>query len=170
MLGLNLDKYDNKLVKSLTLVDISDGMISEAAERVQVLSNLNGIEVKFIKADATSELVNLFGEEKFDTVVDSFSLCVMGNIGALKCLDQIKRVVKKGNLGQILLLENSRSSNQLLGLYQDATANAAASAGGKGCVYNQNVESLILQTGGLNIQDQLSYSAGLFRFFKCIRT
>ena len=72
MLGLNLDKYDNKLVKSRTLDDISDGMLSEAA--------------------------------------------------------------------------------------------------GKGCVYNQNVESIILQTGGLSIHDQLSYSAGLFRLFKCIRT
>jgi methyltransferase OMS1 len=69
--------------------------------------------------------------------------------------------------GQLLLLENSRSSNPLLGMYQDTTADAAAGMGGKGCVYNQNVEAMIQSTKGMKIEQQELYAAGLFRSFQC---
>lgn len=69
--------------------------------------------------------------------------------------------------GQVLLLENSRSSNPILGLYQDATSDAAASAGGKGCVYNQDVGSLI-RASGMKIEREDLYAAGLFRAFRCL--
>ena len=69
--------------------------------------------------------------------------------------------------GRILLLENSRSSNPLLGMYQDATADAAASIGGKGCVYNQDVASIIHSIEGMNIEKEEMYAAGLFRAYRC---
>lgn len=163
--GLNLDKYVGDQIESLTLVDISDGMLQEAAARVKTLPNLRGVPVEMVRADATSELVARFGSQQFDTVVDSFSLCVMGNVGAKQCLDQMAAVVKKQ--GRLLLLENSRSSNPVLGLYQDATADAVASAGGKGCVYNQDVRAMIRSTGCLNIVQETPYAAGLFRSFVC---
>jgi methyltransferase OMS1, mitochondrial len=122
-----------------------------------------------VQADATSELVSRFGSDSFDTVIDSFSLCVMGNKGASDCLYQLARVVKRDD-GLVLLLENNRSSNRLLGLYQDATAEAAASIGGKGCLYNQDVGTLIRKTGLLAIRQEQAYSAGLFRAFECFRT
>ena len=71
-------------------------------------------------------------------------------------------------IGKILLLENSRADNPLLGWYQDRTANAAASLGGKGCVYNQDVPSLIREAG-LIIEDERSFAGGLFRAFVCVR-
>jgi methyltransferase OMS1 len=148
--GLNLANYDKTRVSSLTVVDISEGMIEEARARTKAL-NL-GFPVEFIKADATSELTTIFGTDAFDTVVDSFSLCVMGNQGARDCLSQMTDVVKKS--GRILLLENSRSSSAVFGWYQDATANAAASVGGKGCVYNQDVGSMIRETSGLTIDNE----------------
>lgn len=144
-------------------------MLREAVSRAKSLHNLKNVQVTAVKADATSELVNRFGDGAFDTVVDSFSLCVMGNEGAVQCLDQISKVVKQGQEGQVLLLENSRSSNQILGLYQDATADVTATAGGKGCVYNQDVEAMVRRSGRLTIQQQSTYAAGLFRFFKCVR-
>jgi methyltransferase OMS1 len=163
--GLNLDKYQKDKLKSLTVVDISEGMLREATVRIKSLPNLKGVKVKIVKADATSDLLDTFGPQAFDTVIDSFSLCVMGNSGAKACLDQISRVVTKG--GRVLLLENSRSSNPLLGLYQDATADLVAPLGGKGCVYNQDVEAMINASGKLRIDKQTLYAAGLFRSFEC---
>lgn len=172
--GLNLDKYAGEQIESLTLVDISDGMLREAAARVKTLPNLRGVPVTMLKADATKELAARFGSSSstdqpmmFDTVVDAFSLCVMGNEGARKCLDQMASVVQKQPTGRVLLLENCRSSNPVLGLYQDATAEAAASAGGKGCVYNQDVRAMILATGRLEILQETPYAEGLFRSFVC---
>jgi len=168
--GLNLDKYQQSQLTSLTLVDISDGMLQQARRRVESLPNLKGVPIKMVRADATTELVDMFGVESFDTVVDSFSLCVMGNTGAVKCLHQMGQIVKKRqDNGQLLLLENSRSSNPVLGLYQDATADAAAAAGGKGCVYNQDVSKMIRSTGTLEIRQEIPYAAGLFRSFICER-
>jgi hypothetical protein len=90
----------------------------------------------------------------------------MGNEGAKLRLEQLTKVAKAQS-GSILLLENSRSSNPLLARYQDVTAETAAMAEGKGCVYNQDVEALIKATRGLTIQQEESYVAGLFRPFKC---
>lgn len=168
--GLNLDKYLEQNISSLTWVDISDGMLQEAKSKIKTLPSLNGIPVDFIRADATLDLVDRFGSGTFDTVVDSFSLCVLGNEGALRCLDQLSQVVRsRQNGGRLLLLENSRSSNPFLGLYQDATADFTASAGGKGCLYNQDVKQLIQSTKGLDIIEEKEYLAGIFRSYECVR-
>jgi methyltransferase OMS1, mitochondrial len=166
--GLNLDKYEGSQLSSLTLLDISEGMLNEAKRRVAGLENLQGVPVTIITADATKDLVDRFGNQSFDTVVDSFSLCVMGSEGAIQCLEQMSQIVK--STGQVLLLENSRSDNSLLGIYQDATAETAAMVGGKGCVYNQNVGALIRRTGCLAVQEERSYAAGLFRAYVCVRS
>ncbi|GKY94177.1 hypothetical protein MPSEU_000383700 [Mayamaea pseudoterrestris] len=164
--GLNLGYYDASAVTSLTLVDVSSNMLQAARARVESLPQLRNIPVTFIKADATSELVKAFGEASFDTVIDTFSLCVMGSQGARQCLEQISKVVKPQ--GKVLLLENSRSNNALLGLYQDATADAAA-IGGKGCVYNQDVDAM-LRESSLEVPSTRLYAAGLFRSYECRRT
>lgn len=172
--GLNLEKYDFSKIESLTLLDISQGMLTMAEQRWKnmtvVTTSSDDRFISFVQADATSGLVSKFGARCFDTVVDSFSLCTMGNDGAEKCLSQLSQVVKsKEQGGQVLLLENSRSSNPFLAKYQDATSTAAAEMGGKGCVYNQDVESMIQQStkGKLKIESQEQYAAGLFRAFRC---
>ena len=192
--GLNVDKYvfgpisnggdDGGGVRSLTLVDISEGMLEEARSKVERLRREGvipeSVNVSFVRLDATSDLEALLGdkhkeeeEEKehlFDTVVDTFSLCVMGEVGARSCLRQMRNVVKSSSDGgQILLIENTRSSNPVLGIYQDATAENAAKLGGKGCVYNQNVTSFLRQTDGLTIVSERPFAAGLFRSFICTR-
>ena len=72
--GLNIFAYDLSKITSLTLVDISEGMLSEAKKRVEAIDAFGNIPIEYIKADATSDLVDLFGPKSFDTVVDSFSL------------------------------------------------------------------------------------------------
>ena len=178
--GLNLSKYkfasdddnDNDYgVTSLTLVDISDGMMSEAREKLNSLKIPPHVDVQFIKADATQDLETLFADQGhyFDTVVDTFSLCVMGNDGARRCLEQMKSVLRK-ETGRILLIENARSSNAALGLYQDLTADAAAKMGGKGCVSNQNVGSMIRDIKDLELLEEEQFASGVFRSFICKRT
>lgn len=164
--GLNL-LYYHGIITSLTGVDISEGMLKEAKARLATVATLKGKPVDFIKADATTELVDIFGEKQFDTVIDTFSLCVMGNEGAKDCLVQLSKVVRPN--GRLLLLENSRSSNPVLSIYQDLTAEAAASTtvGGKGCVYNQNIAALIESTKRLDIVEETPYAAGLFRSYVC---
>ena len=166
--GLNLDSYNYKNIKSLTCVDISEGMLSQAKIRINQLKDATAAntDIKFVKADATSELITLFGDEAFDTVVDTFSLCVMGNDGAKQCLDQMTGVVKK-DTGSILLIENTRANNPLLGYYQDVTASTAADVGGKGCLYNQNVGEMIQQTDRLELMKEEAFAGGLFRSFTC---
>ena len=171
--GLNLSSYklnrgQEDGITSLTLVDISQGMLSQAKLRVEQLELEKSITVKIIQADATSQLIELFGKNKFDTVVDTFSLCVMGNEGAENCLREMAGVVKGTQEGgKVLLIENTRSSNPFLGVYQDITATSAADLGGKGCLYNQDVGKMIQNTRGLRMLREEDYAAGLFRSFVC---
>jgi methyltransferase OMS1, mitochondrial len=191
--GLNLNKYDLSKVSSLTLVDVSTGMLQQAKQRVAWMrqqslpqqrsssfhsSSLTSFpndellkNIRFVQADATSELVQQFGTSSFDTVVDTFSFCVMGNKGARDCLQQMVQVVvkgKEGKHGQLLLLEHTRSSsNPWLGWYQDVTADTAAVWGGKGCVYNQDVSKMIQDTVGIEVVRKDVYAAGLFAGYTC---
>ena len=171
--GLNANRYrfgGEGGVTALTLVDISDGMLSEARAKVSKLGLPSGVKVEFVRADATKDLVGMFGSSQFDTVVDTFSLCVMGNEGAKKCLSQLRDVVKPADqVGKLLLIENTRSSNPLLGMYQDATAEKASEMGGKGCVYNQDVTSMLKSTKGLDIVAEEAFAAGLFRSFEVVK-
>jgi hypothetical protein len=92
----------------------------------------------------------------------------MGNEGAERCLLQMADVMKsKDDGGQMLLIENTRSSNLLLGAYQDITASPAAGLGGKGCLYNQDVGKMIQKNSGLMLLQEDAYAAGLFRSFIC---
>ena len=172
--GLNLGLYDWSRIKSLTCVDISEGMLKECQNKYQALllreqatggsgRSSTRPPVHFATADATRELEARFGQGAFDTAVDTFSLCVMGDQGAAQCLNQLRAVVRPG--GNILLLENTRSDNGLLATYQDLTATGAAALGGKGCLYNQNVAHMLAQTAGLRVTQEKSYATGLFRAF-----
>jgi methyltransferase OMS1 len=183
--GLNLGKYKFASspgamdgVTSLTLLDISQGMMAEAKAKLLSLEIPDFVEVTFVKADATKDLIHLFSVSAestdtndggyFDTVVDTFSLCVMGDTGAKQCLAQMTNVVKR-DTGRLLLIENARSSNPALGFYQDLTSESAAKMGGKGCVSNQNVGGFIRGADGLELLSEELFAAGLFRSFVCRR-
>lgn len=83
-----------------------------------------------------------FPRASFDTVVDTFSLCVYPD--PLAALRSMASVVKPG--GRVLLLEHARSPVPGVGWYQDLTA-PAVSAMGKGCQWNQDVVKLATEAG-----------------------
>ena len=78
--GLNLDKYNfaNSIepdgVTTLTLVDLSMNMLQKAQEKLNQLVDIPRENVHLVVADATTDLVRVFGVDQFDTVIDTFSL------------------------------------------------------------------------------------------------
>jgi ubiquinone/menaquinone biosynthesis C-methylase UbiE len=133
--GLNLPLYDASRLSSFTAVDISPGMLREAAPRAEALRRrLSGAEqqrqqqrqrseaagaadgtagpgVQLLVADAAALP---FADRSFDCVLDTFSLCVFERPAA--AVREMARVLRRG--GRLLLLEHSRSDNPLLGAYQ----------------------------------------------------
>jgi len=78
--GLNIDKYrfasdDEPVgVTSLTLVDVSNGMLRKAQDKIHSSTYVPKEKVHLVVADATTDLVKAFGVDQFDTVIDTFSL------------------------------------------------------------------------------------------------
>ncbi|GMH40112.1 hypothetical protein BSKO_08016 [Bryopsis sp. KO-2023] len=135
--GLNLEWYSPQKVSHLTGLDVSSGMLNVARRKSASLTW--GDRVDFVQEEVT----NLpFENRSFDCVVDTYSLCVYPDpTGALQ---EMARVVKPD--GRVLLLEHTRSSNAAIGLYQDIVAEPVA-ATSKGCVWNQDVLSLMRGAG-----------------------
>lgn len=154
--GINLQHYDSTRLESLTAIDLSPGML-DLASRKRVGGDDHKIPTSFSVANV--EQIP-FEDASFDTVVDTFSMCVYEN--PLRAISEMARVLKPG--GMLLLLEHAKSkSNPLLGAYQDLTAGPVAAFGGKGCVYNQDVDALISTAGQgtLNVVERTEYLGGL---------
>jgi len=137
--GLNLKYYDVANITRLDAIDLSPGMLEITSQRLLQTPKLSNI-TKLQRMNAE----NLqFPENSFDSVIDTFSLCVYQN--PVEALKEMGRVCKPS--GKIILLENNRADSSFFGRYQDATADTISRFGGKGCVYNQNVLSLVKQAG-----------------------
>lgn len=135
--GLNLPFYNEKEVRSLTGIDLSRGMLEQAADVARRLA----ITPVVLKQMDVASLA--FDDESFDCVLDTFSLCVFAE--PFTAIKEMRRVLKPG--GRLLLVEHQRSDGGAVAAYQDLSAPVVARFGGKGCMWNQDVGTLVADAG-----------------------
>lgn len=87
--GINLPFYNHRGIRQLTGLDLSEAMLDQARAKAQLISSYE--PVKFVCGDAEALP---FADNTFDTVVDTFSLCVYTD--PVKALQEMARVVKPG--------------------------------------------------------------------------
>jgi phosphatidylethanolamine/phosphatidyl-N-methylethanolamine N-methyltransferase len=94
--------------KQIIAIDLTPGMLSQAQKRATSLKLNVDLQVGDVQALE-------FPDNSFDTAVATFVFCSVPK--PVSGLLELKRVVKP--YGQILLLEHTRSPNQLLGVLMD---------------------------------------------------
>ena len=158
--GLNLPKYPSESgnISTFTALDLSPKMMEQAQEKFSrgfpnVASSLDALYkqnlVTFQVGDV-GKLESQFNGKKFDTIVDTFGLCVFPE--PVVALKQAKAVLKPG--GQVILLEHQDS---LIGKALNPTRNIADVI--STCRYDDNVPELLKSAGFKEITLK-SYAGG----------
>jgi ubiquinone/menaquinone biosynthesis C-methylase UbiE len=132
--GLNLASYGRE-VKTVYGVDPSAELLAKASQRV---ANL-GFPVYLL--EASSEKLPL-EDRSFDTVVMTFTLCSIPDVGA--ALLEIRRVLKPE--GELLFAEHGRAPDPDVMHWQDRITPVWKRIGG-GCHLNRNIDDLIQSAG-----------------------
>jgi len=131
--GLQASYYTPDAITSYTAVDQSPAMLEQARARLSS-SRLAPLKPKLFEMDA-SRLD--FQDNTFDSVIDTFSFCTFDKPEAV--LKEMSRVLRPG--GMLVLLENSVSTNPLLGRLQDLTEPIVTPLS-KSCRWNINVPAI----------------------------
>ena len=156
--GLNLPHYyhipltDKAIIpiSSYTAIDLSPKMMEQAKARFahgvpNVATSLDLLykqkKVEFILGDVNN-LSSLLEGKKFDTIVDTFSLCVFPQ--PLVALKQAKKMLAPG--GKLLLLEHQKS---IIGTALNPTRNIADVI--STCRYDDDVLGLLRSAGFENV-------------------
>jgi len=103
--GLNIGKYPDRV--RLTGLDFSEQMLSVARRRAREVSR--AIEFRHGDAQALP-----FGDESFDTVVCTFGLCAICDVGT--ALGEMTRVLRPG--GTLILVDHVASSSRIVRAFQ----------------------------------------------------
>lgn len=87
--GINLSFYDLHSLDHVTMIDLSEGMLSRAKAKAATLQT--GQQIDFVSGDV-QDLP--FRDSTFDTVTDTFSFCVFPSPQA--AMNEMARVLKPG--------------------------------------------------------------------------
>lgn len=158
------------MVTSVTLVDKSAGMIEEGKQKWQRIlkgenetfliraskflarAPRNPLAADFVVSDANT-ISAKFGEDSFDTVVDTFGICSFQDpVGVLQ---EMRRVCKPE--GKILLLEHGVGKYQWMKDYQEKAL--PGHVANWGCYFNRDIEDLV-QQAGLKIESSSRHHFG----------
>lgn len=130
--GANFSHYPQGC--EITAIDASRAMV-DIADRTAAD---RGVEIEFGLMDAETLA---FPEKCFDTVVSSLTLCTFPD--PIAALEEMQRVCRED--GRILLLEHGRSSNRLIGRFQDVREDSHTKR--LGCHWNREPLELVERAG-----------------------
>lgn len=136
--GRNMEFYDSANVQSLTLIDFSREMLTQALAKKKLAEP---IPVRF-KVGNAAKLD--FPDAQFDTIVDSFGICSFEK--PVDTLKELKRVLKPG--GKILLLEHGVAKWNFITRFLDSTVKNNVHK--YGCYHNRDILQII-QDAGLDV-------------------
>jgi AhpD family alkylhydroperoxidase len=129
-------------------IDVSAPALVVAAERAE----RDGRDVVLFEGDAAALP---FADGSFDTVVATFVLCSVGDVGG--SLREARRVLRPG--GTIRLLEHARSRHRAVSLLQGRSASAWARLSG-GCRLDHDVLRAV-RDAGLTVVEERTRAGGL---------
>ena len=139
--GRNLGYYPGKsTVNKIVLTDSSEKMLERAKEKLRYMASDERERYEVTEADAAN--LKSFGNNSFDTIVDTFGLCSFDDPVAV--LKELQRVCKPD--GKILLLEHGRSKSYL-GLSGYLDKHAERHAKNWGCVWNRDLDQIVEDAG-----------------------
>jgi phosphatidylethanolamine/phosphatidyl-N-methylethanolamine N-methyltransferase len=117
--GLNLPLYPRDI--SLVGIDLSEGMLRKAQDKVQEL-RMSSVTLKVMDASALD-----FGDGEFDATLATYVISAVPDPVAV--LREMRRVTKPG--GTIVILNHFRSQNPVMRHIEDALAPVCAHLGWK---------------------------------------
>lgn len=153
--GLQLPYYNYDAILSYTGIDNSVGMLANAKDKVketQIKHNKLPISFNLMDADDMK-----FDSNTFDTVIDTFSMCVFDQPD--KVLKEMTRVVKPK--GQVILLENSISRNAMLASIEHVVE-PIITPFSKGCKLDVDVPALAHAAGLVLIQENVIQGGSIY--------
>jgi methyltransferase OMS1, mitochondrial len=155
-------------VDRVLLTDASDQMLQQAQQKLQHLSPEKRPKFAILQADSAN--LAMIPNDSIDTVVDTFGLCSYQDPQAV--LQEMVRVCKKknnkehGNGGKILLLEHGRSKTwDWVTRHLDEYAERHAA--NWGCVWNRDLDALLDNTKGLQVEILRKWHFGTTYYVVC---
>lgn len=133
--GLNLPHYPEAVAR---LVALDSHKMLERRVEARIASARMPVEQ--VQLDASGRLP--FEDDSFDTVVTTFTLCSIADVGA--ALSEMKRVMKRD--GRFIFLEHGRSEDARTARLQDRL-NPLQKIIGCGCNMNRPIDRIIERSG-----------------------